>query len=194
MVSVEALELYIKLGEKDRDAGESSRESQLPRSEKISGAQEAANALAKKDDKVKESIEKKQPKKPTPPPPAAAQASGEPESAPKRPAPAETSVSEEKPTGRMETSGPAPRKKVKKSPPTLTKPEFQYEGDRVAKYFAGEVYFGTVGEYWFDNESKDYFWRITYDDGDAEDVKEGEFLELLELYEKEKANDPSQKK
>lgn len=136
---------------------------------------------------MKKSIEvRSQPPKkatPTPPPPPSLASENESASA-KR-------ASDEKETGQ--------RKKAKKSPTPppprkLTKPEKEYDGDRIAKLFDEDVYFGTVGEYWYDSEeTKVYLWRIKYDDGDEEDVEKNEFLGMLELYEKNKADDPVNK-
>jgi len=168
----------MKVGEKDRDAGQSSKEGDPPRGEKITGAQKAATTLAEKDEVVKKSIEEKeQAKKSTPPPPSM---TSEPElaaSSAKRPA--------------EET--PGARKKTKKSTSKPTKQGKDYEGDRVAKDFDGEIYFGIVGDVWRDSDEEVDLWRITYDDNDAEDMDKKELLKALKLYEKEKAKDPKLK-
>lgn len=161
----------MNVGEKDRYAG-------APRAEKINGAKEAANTLAEKDKLVKKSIEEKEKKKKsTPPAPSLA-----PES--------ETTLSSKRPTA--EASGGS-RKKAKKYPSGLTKPEKEYAGDRVAKYFGDDVYFGTVGEFWYDSEDEESLWRIDYDDGDKEDLAKDEFVEALKLYQKQKGKDPKRK-
>jgi hypothetical protein len=54
---------------------------------------------------------------------------------------------------------------------------------RVAKYFNGELFFGTVTEY-------DRYWRICYDDDDAEDMNKKELIQSLDLYSKMCSEDP----
>lgn len=173
LVSTEALKLYMNVGEKDRSSKEGS---EAPKGEKINGAKEAANVLAEKDKLVKKSIEEKEKKekqKSTPSAPPLA-----PES--------ETTSSSKRPA--TETSG-GPRKKAK-IPTGLAKPETEYEGDRVAKYFDKDLYFGTVGEHWYDSDDEENLWRINYDDGDQEDLAKVDFIKALKLYEREMRNDP----
>lgn len=59
-----------------------------------------------------------------------------------------------------------------------------FEGRRVAKYFDGTLFYGTV-DYWSPwdlNEKKVDLWGIKYDDGDQEDFEREEPEEYLELY------------
>ena len=184
---IEALKLYIKVGEKDLETGGGAlhQKEKPPTGEKINDAQKAANALAEKDGPVKDSIErKKQPKKSTPPPPPLA---SEPETA--TIVTGSASAALKRPSEEIVDS----RKKAKESSPKLKKPKKAYVGDRVAKRFDDEVYFGTVNEFWYDSDDELELWRIVYDDDDTEDLPEDEFLEVLALYEKKKAGDPKQK-
>lgn len=176
-IDVEALELYIKEGESDPETGAATPE-------KVTDAKKAVASLAEKDDLVKESIEKKKvAKKSTPPPPSLAT---EPETAT-----LSVSSASKRPSGEESADS---RKKAKKSPPKLTKPKKEYVGDRVAKFFDDDdPFFGTIEECWYDSEDDMDLWRIVYDDEDTEDLQEEELLEVLALYEKEKAGDPKKK-
>ena len=92
------------------------------------------------------------------------------------------------PKNKTPASGAEPPKKLakkpKRSPPGLKKADEDYVGDRVAKDFDGEIYFGTVQEVWHDKGEK--LWQIKYDDSDEEDVDKKDFIGLVSLYEKEK--------
>jgi hypothetical protein len=55
--------------------------------------------------------------------------------------------------------------------------------ERVAKIFDGEVYFGTITAY-------DEFWKVDFDDGDAEDWEKKDLIRALKLYAKCRKDDP----
>lgn len=73
-------------------------------------------------------------------------------------------------------------KLVEESDPT------SFIGNRVAKDFDGECYYGRLTEY--DEQDSPAFWRVKYDDGDAEDYLQSDLIEALCYYEKTKRNDP----
>jgi hypothetical protein len=126
------------------------------------GAKSAASILEAKDDAVKKAMEEKK-------------------RAPKNKAPASGSDPPKQLAKKPKKAPPPPRR--------LKKADEDYVGDRVAKDFDGQVFFGKVGEVWFDDEMGANLWRIEYDDGDVEDLAIDDFIELLDLYEKEKDND-----
>jgi hypothetical protein len=41
-------------------------------------------------------------------------------------------------------------------------------GERVAKYFGGKIYYGTIARY--DNDEMPIYWHVEYEDGDKEDM------------------------
>lgn len=145
----------------------------LPRGQKIDLAQAAANMLATENDTVKAAIEKKNRKDP---PHLSAEATRptEPSVSPpslKRSSPGQDSVGQ---------------KKAKKG---LTKRKEDYKGDRIAKNFDKKVFFGTIKEYWLNDEDGKDYWDVTYDDDDMEDFSEDELVQALSLYEKHKTKD-----
>lgn len=56
---------------------------------------------------------------------------------------------------------------------------------RVAKDFAGSVFFGTIVSY------SSGYWRVEYDDGDEEDYDSGDIITSSKLYSKSKHDDPN---
>jgi hypothetical protein len=72
-----------------------------------------------------------------------------------------------------------PKKKEKKDP-------FSYCNKRVAKFFQGNVFFGTISRY----VDKAKYWAIDYDDGDEEEFDETEVQRHMKLYEEHKDSDP----
>lgn len=63
------------------------------------------------------------------------------------------------------------------------------EKQRVAKYFEDErLYFGTVTQYFEPDVSNGDLWRISYDDGDAEDMNQWELYQAIQLYKQEGAS------
>lgn len=78
------------------------------------------------------------------------------------------------------------KKKAKKG---LLKAKEDYKGDRIAKRFDKDVYFGTIKGFWVDDEDGKAYWDVTYDDNDMEDFSEDELVEALNLYSKHKAKD-----
>lgn len=75
---------------------------------------------------------------------------------------------------------------VKKSVPTV------WVKRRVAKIFDGEVYFGTITQY--DDSEDPPFWKVEFDDGDAEDWENHDLAKALKLYDKRAKDDPLYKK
>lgn len=59
----------------------------------------------------------------------------------------------------------------------------QYIGCRVAKYFDGHIFFGTVEIH------TDGYWHVKYDDSDREDFDNADLKRALELYRKMEAMD-----
>lgn len=60
-----------------------------------------------------------------------------------------------------------------------------YIGSRVAKVFFGDqLYFGTIMSY------SDKYWKVVYDDDDAEEFDEGDLLKAVKLYDGNKESDP----
>lgn len=59
-------------------------------------------------------------------------------------------------------------------------------GERVAKYFNEDVYYGTVRKVEMIKKKK--HWLIDYDDGDSEHVSKVELMTILNLYEKSEYN------
>eukprot|EP00594_Rhizosolenia_setigera_P012803 CAMPEP_0178973692 /NCGR_PEP_ID=MMETSP0789-20121207/21894_1 /TAXON_ID=3005 /ORGANISM="Rhizosolenia setigera, Strain CCMP 1694" /LENGTH=452 /DNA_ID=CAMNT_0020661647 /DNA_START=530 /DNA_END=1888 /DNA_ORIENTATION=- len=88
---------------------------------------------------------------------------------------------------RKQNSTPTGAKK-KPTNSLLKEPELQVE-KRIAKYFEGSLYFGTVVKFL----TKAQLWHIVYDDGDQEEFDEKDMKKALDLYESEKASDPKQK-
>jgi hypothetical protein len=85
---------------------------------------------------------------------------------------------------------PAPEEPVKKKAKKgLLKAKEEYKGDRIAKKFDKDVYFGTIKGFWVDDEDGKAYWDVTYDDDDMEDFSEDELVEALNLYSKHKAKD-----
>ena len=199
-VSTEAMGLYIQVGEKETHAGESSRESQPrqpPLGAKISGAKIAASKLAIKDKTVEEFVNgKKQAQSKTATSAAEPSSKAAASTQPTKDDTVKNPLAEGKkrpPKNKTPASGTEPPKQLAKKPkkarPGLKKADEDYVGDRVAKDFDGEVYFGTVREVWYDNETEEKLWQIKYDDSDEEDCGKDDFIGLLNLYEKEKQHD-----
>ena len=88
-----------------------------------------------------------------------------------------------------------PAKKRALSPRELAAQEEkkQFVGRRVAKRFAGEVYFGTIVEFSPASDMAEGLdlWRVSYDDGDSEDYDEKDLEKYLKLYDRKKADDPT---
>jgi hypothetical protein len=176
----EALELYIKVGEKPQDTMQLLQGvSKPPTGQKIDLAKTAVNTLATENDMVKAAIEKKNRKET---PILSAEATR----------PTEPAVSPPSLKRKTADEEPVARKKAKKG---LTKSKEDYNGDRIAKIFHPEttVYFGTIKEYWFNDEEGTDYWDVTYDDGDMETIEEPELVEVLTLYKKHKAKDTGAK-
>jgi hypothetical protein len=175
-MSTEALELYIKVGEKGHDT------QKPPGGQKIDLAVAAANTLATTNDLVTAAIEKNTRKDP-PHLSAEAAKSAEP---PAQAAPAQAAASLKQ--------SPAPEEPVKKKAKKgLTKSMEEYKGDRIAKKFDKDVYFGTIIDCWVDDEDGKPFWDVRYDDDDTEDFSEDELVKALNLYNKHKAKDAKAK-
>lgn len=88
---------------------------------------------------------------------------------------------------RKQSSTPTGAKK-KPTNSLLKEPDLQIE-KRIAKYFEGSLYFGTVIRYL----TKEKLWHISYDDGDQEEFDEKDLKKALDLYESKKASDSKQK-
>lgn len=67
-----------------------------------------------------------------------------------------------------------------------------FVGQRVAKYFDDDLYYGTVDLFIPAEEMRESVdvWHIAYDDGDAEDMDRYDLDEALELYVNSTAGDP----
>ena len=57
----------------------------------------------------------------------------------------------------------------------------KYEGARLAKRFSRKTYLGTVYESFLDNENKEIYFGVRYDDGDEEDLSHDELLKCISL-------------
>jgi len=67
---------------------------------------------------------------------------------------------------------------IKRSPKADTDSGESYVGQRIAKDFDGDIFYGTVSKYF----PKDRLWKIDYDDGDKEELELEELLFALDLH------------
>ena len=67
---------------------------------------------------------------------------------------------------------------IKRSPKAGKEKGESYVGQRIAKDFDGDIYYGTVSKYF----PKDRLWKIDYDDGDKEELDHEELLFALDLH------------
>lgn len=112
------------------------------------------------------------PKKPHPPPPLAPKPNKPHAARPSLPPP---------------PSPPAEKKKKKKVAPVAAPPRTDaYLNRRVANYFDGDVYFGTITKCYRDDD----MWHVRYDDGDREDYTYRELQGVFKLYAEKKKLDP----
>ncbi|KAG7347509.1 hypothetical protein IV203_016214 [Nitzschia inconspicua] len=65
----------------------------------------------------------------------------------------------------------------------------EFLGRRVAKYFDGELYFGTL-DHIASEDKNDPLWHVTYDDDDEEDFEYNQVKAALLLYEEMQSEDP----
>lgn len=187
----DALELYVKVGEKSQNFLPS-----IPTGDKVDGAKMALKTLEEKKESVKKRIMDKKMAKKAPPPPLAAKVPSSPIATEAGVANAASGAKKHEVTASNKRSSPSDgrneptRKKVNSvGVDKLTKPDEDYIGDRVAKYFLKELYFGEVTEYWRDDDFGSRYWHILFDDGDNEDQDELDLIESLDLYAKLKSKD-----
>ena len=67
---------------------------------------------------------------------------------------------------------------IKRSPKTDREMDESYVGQRIAKDFDGDIFYGTVSKYL----PKDRLWKIDYDDGDKEELEQDELFFAQDLH------------
>lgn len=81
-----------------------------------------------------------------------------------------------------EISSPVSKKMGKKANADRIGSVHDFVGQRVAKYFDGELYFGSITNAFPDTEAEcGLYFHAKYDDGDSEDYDKSELLESLAL-------------
>lgn len=155
-------------------------------------AKEAAEILAEKIVKVKESVAKRNAEKQKAKAAASAARSN------KRATPASSGGSTD---GNKLASGKKSKtgKKGKGAGPAYTGKDPAKEpnsvvGLRIAKYFQdNELYFGKIEDFYpqKDTDDKVDLWNVVYDDGDVEDFELDEVQNGLEIYAENKDKDPN---
>jgi hypothetical protein len=61
-------------------------------------------------------------------------------------------------------------------------PEKDYTGYYVANFFNGDLFYGMVKDWHYNNDNSWYLWHIHYDDNDVEDIEDDELMTALKLF------------
>jgi hypothetical protein len=79
-----------------------------------------------------------------------------------------------------------PSTRKRKNPMSVDLMQEGYVGQRVAKYFDKVLFRGHVSSYFSSDEmdSKKEAWQVLYEDGDSEDVYEGQLRKMIALHKK----------
>jgi hypothetical protein len=105
--------------------------------------------------------------------------------------------SERKKSGQQRNAQPTkvapPEKKAKVKTPSKKQSPFSYIGQRVAKFFGDDVFFGTIKKYIEPGAGEFDLWHIVYDDDDQEDFDSKDLRKALNLYKQRRSEDKASK-